>query len=256
MRNIVRRLINDLMACLTHLERCRRPMAAMCVVIFSLVVTWFVYVPIHELLHAGGCAVTGGTVTELQIAPQYGGALFARWFPFVVSGGDYAGRLSGFDTHESDLIYLATDFAPYLLTVLVGVPLLRACTRKWRPITLGSAVVIGLAPLYNIFGDYFEMGSILITRASSAIGLGADRPAFESLRSDDVFKLVGELFTKSETLALSGAGDTAIAALLILLSFALGIVLAILTYALGDLVARLVVGPTPTPSMQAGTPPR
>ena len=241
MRTIVLRLLNDLMLCLGHLERCRRPMSAMGVVIVSLVVTWIVYVPIHELLHAGGCLVTGGEVTELQIGPWYGGTLLEGRISFVKAGGEYAGRLSGFDTKGSDLIYLATVFAPYLLTVLIGLPLIRACTRKWRPLTLGAAVVIGLAPFYNIFGDYFEMGSIIVTRAVSAVGLGADSPAYESLRSDDVFKLIGELVMKPETLALSGAADVALAALIVVLSFVLGIVLAILTYALGDQFARLVL---------------
>lgn len=254
MRTIVLRLLNDLMLCLGHLERCRRPMLAMGVVIVSLVVTWFVYVPIHELLHAGGCLVTGGDVTELQIAPQYGGSLLAQWFPFVVSGGEYAGRLSGSDYKGSDLIYLATVFAPYLLTVLIGLPLIRACTRKWRPLMLGAAVVIGLAPFYNIFGDYFEMGSIIVTRAASAVGLGADSPAYESLRSDDVFKLIGELVMKPETLALSGFGDRVLASLIVLLSFVLGIALAILTYALGDQFARLVLrSPATSPPTSANS---
>ena len=39
--------------------------------------SWYVYVPIHELLHALGCAATGGTVTTLEVQTQYGGAILA-----------------------------------------------------------------------------------------------------------------------------------------------------------------------------------
>jgi hypothetical protein len=41
-------------------------------------------------------------VWRLEIDPLYGGALLARWLPFVEAGGEYAGRLSGFDTAGSD----------------------------------------------------------------------------------------------------------------------------------------------------------
>ena len=244
MRKIVLRLFHDVMMCLVHLERVPRPIVAMVAVIVSLVVTWFVYVPIHELLHAAGCVLSGGEVTRLEIAPQYGGRLLAKYFSFVVAQSDYAGQLTGF-TRDSDLIYLATDFGPYVLTVLVGIPLLRTCTRAWHPIRLGAGIVVGLAPLYNLFGDYFEMGSIIITRVATVVGLGSGPLAFGSLRSDDVFKLVDEIFTSPQTHALSGAGDVAIAMGLVLLSFLLGIVLAFLTYALGDLIATRIVWPTP-----------
>ena len=43
---------------------------------------------LHELLHAAACLAAGGEVTRLEIAPQYGGGLMARVFPFVVSGGE------------------------------------------------------------------------------------------------------------------------------------------------------------------------
>ena len=61
----------------------------------------------------------------------------------VVVGGDHAGRLSGFDTGGSDLVYLAADCAPYLLTVLVGVPLLVLAGRRRRPLLLGVGAVLG-----------------------------------------------------------------------------------------------------------------
>ena len=80
-----------------HIARAERRGVAIAKLLVAAVATWWVYVPIHELLHVAGCLLTGGTVSELQVAPIYGGAWLARVFPFVVSGGDYAGRLSGFE---------------------------------------------------------------------------------------------------------------------------------------------------------------
>ena len=253
MRRIVLRLFNDVMMCLVPLERVPRPILAMVAVTASLVVTWFVYVPIHELLHVAGCILAGGEVTELEIAPQYGGRILAQYFPFIVAESEYAGRLTGF-TREPDPIYLATVFGPFVLTVLFGVPLLRTCTRAWHPIRLGAGIVVGLAPLYNLFGDYFEMGSIIMTRIATVVGLGSGSLAYGSLRSDDVFKLVGTIFTNPDSLALFSGGDIAIAIAIVVLSFTLGIVLALLTYALGDLIATRIVWPTPPlPPLTRGT---
>ena len=198
----------------------------------SLVVSWYVYVPIHELLHALGCAATGGTVTTLEIQTQYGGALLARILPFVTAGGVYAGRLSGFDTHGSDLVYLATDALPFSLSVLIGVPLLRVAAARSRPLLLGPACVLGLAPLYNLPGDYFEMGSIVVTRALTVLGFH-----FESLRSDDAFDLVGTIWEQA-------SGVSALVAPLAVVCAAgvLAVVLAYSTWWLGDRWARLAVG--------------
>ncbi len=81
----------------------------------AVLLGWWIYVSLHEFLHVGGCLTTGGTVSELQINPLYGGHYFSRWFPFVVSRSDsYAGRLSGFDTGGSDWIYAATIYFSYL----------------------------------------------------------------------------------------------------------------------------------------------
>lgn len=236
-------------------------MRLLAVAVGALVAAWFLYVPVHELLHAAGCSLAGGSVTRLEIAPQYGGTLLARLFPLVVAGGDYAGRLSGFDTHGSDLIYLATDFAPYVLSVLVGVPLMRICTWRRRPVLFGVAVVIGLAPFYNAFGDYYEMGSIITTRVVTLLGVdadpvgngasavGAEPPespggpaAFGGIRSDDVFRLVGDVVSRPGELGLHGAGEMGAAMVLILASLLVGLLLAMLTYRLGDAVAAAVVG--------------
>src|SRR5262249_31229017 len=54
-------------------------------------------------------------------------------FPFVSIGSEYAGQLTGFDTHGSDFTYLVTDAAPFTLTVLLGIPLLRSAAAETRP---------------------------------------------------------------------------------------------------------------------------
>ncbi len=240
MGSLIRQPFFDVMAALEHLVTVRRPQRAMFLCIASLAATWVVYVPIHELLHALGCLATGGSVTELQIDAMYGGGWLAEWIPFVVSGGEYAGRLSGFDTHGCDWIYLATDFAPYLLTVMLGVPLMRLCTRRWRPMLLGSAIVIGMAPFYNIIGDYYEMGSITTT-ALMGLAQGADSIPFVKLRSDDIFKLVGSVITEPDTVGLSGAMDIAWAILIITASFAIGVAYAFVTYFVGYRFAKLII---------------
>ena len=42
------------------------------------VVCWFIYTPIHEMLHVLACWATGGTVRELELQTIYGGAIFAE----------------------------------------------------------------------------------------------------------------------------------------------------------------------------------
>jgi hypothetical protein len=203
----------------------------------SLVVSWYVYVPIHELLHALGCMATGGTVTTLEVQTQYGGAVLARLFPFVVAGGEYAGRLSDFDTHGSDLVYLATDALPYALSI-AGVPLIRIAARRSRPGLLGPGFVLGLAPFYNLPGDYFEMGSIVVTGLSGRLGV-----ELSGLRSDDVFRLVGQIFNDPGALGLldQGAGGAlAIPLAAVAVSLIVALVFAYATWWLGERLARLV----------------
>ncbi len=244
MRTLLLQSIHDLSACLQQLATARRPFGALIVTVVALVVSWFVYVPIHELLHVAGCVVTGGSVTELEIQPQYGGKILAEYFDFVVSGGEYAGRLSGFDTKGSDLVYLATDFMPYVLSILIGVPLIKAAARKRRPVRFGLGIVVGLAPLYNLLGDYYEMGSTVVTRVVTMIGRTSSI-AFEGIRSDDVFKLAGDLISQPNSIGLEGAGTIAAAAVLMVVSFVVGIVLALATYSIGHFLWGWVL-PTPT----------
>jgi len=204
-------------------------------IILSFAFSWWIYVPIHELLHASGCIIGGGTVTELEISPLYGGALLERIIPFVSSGSEYAGQLTGFDTHGNDLIYLLTVFFPYLLTIFIGVPLLKSAANSTSVISsikLGIALPMAFAPFISFSGDYFELGSIIVTRIASAIQPSSD---FSRLISDDLFKLADDTF-------FSGASYSTGDIITVALSFILGIVLVYLTYVAGVLVSGVLYG--------------
>lgn len=252
MRTLWLQPIHDVTASLEQLATAKRPFGALAVTFVALLVTWFVYVPIHELLHVFGCLVTGGSVTQLEVQPQYGGVILSKYFDFVVSGGDYAGRLSGFDTHGSDLIYLATDFMPFALSVLIGVPLLKSCMSKRRPIRFGVATVVGMAPLYNIFGDYYEMASIMTTRLISVVAR-TDEIGFAGMRSDDIFTLIGDLVGVARGAALSDGPAIALLTLLVLVGFCLGIFLAFLTYGAGHVLWRPLFPATRIPQSSSST---
>lgn len=193
----------------------------------ALVVSWWLYVPLHELLHAWGCLLAGGTVDRLEIAAVYGGEWVARWVPFVVPASDYAGRLSGFDTHGSDAIYLATVLAPYALTLMPGLPLLHASIRSGHPVTFGLALPLAYAPLMSLTGDYYEVGSIIASRLASPW-----RPeALARWRSDDLPKLLETLGQATEPMqAADGLGITT--------GFLLGLLAAWATYGAGCALAR------------------
>jgi hypothetical protein len=151
----------------------------------GLLAGWWLYVPAHELLHAAACRAAGGEVRRLEIAPLYGGAILARLLPFVSAGGDYAGRLSGFDTHGSDAVYLATDFGPYLLTVFPGVWWLRRAARaapRYRAFSFGAALPVALAPFLSLGGDAYEIGAIAVTHIPPWTGAVAR----QLLRGDDL----------------------------------------------------------------------
>lgn len=209
----------------TGLDRCLRTPAsrsggyrALAAVGLGLAVGWWVYVPAHELLHAAGCVAAGGTVSRLEISPLYGGTLLERLVPFVEAGGDYAGRLSGFDTGGSDAIYLVTVFAPYLLTLFPGVWALR---RARRAFVFGFWVPVALAPFVALPGDAYEIGAIVVTRLPPWTAWA------ETLRGDDVVLLVSELWGRDGAPwggAAAGVG--------------LGVVWAFATYAAGGLLAR------------------
>ena len=200
--------------------------------LLGLVASWWIYVPIHELLHVAGCLIGGGEVTRLEMSPIYGAEFLRRFFPFIAVGSDYAGQLTGFDTKGSDVTYLLTDFLPFVLTVVLGVPLLRSAARERdRPLAawlkLGVSIPIAYAPFISLTGDYYEMGSILVSRAAS---LAVPGFAPERWRSDDLFKLAAHLQETGDASAFDVAGVAA--------AFVLGLVLALATYALGHVCSR------------------
>ena len=266
MKPFFRRPIDDVVACLEPIVTLRNPIKALAPLFLTLIVSWVVYVPIHELLHAFGCWAAGGTVTRLEIKPFYGGSLLAKMFPWVVSGSEYAGRLSGFRTFGSDVIYLATDFGPFLLSVFLGVPLLKLCKGRRRIVLFPMGIVLGLAPFSSLPGDYFEMASIITTRASTPLARlvnpsaakaagtpcpdkeGSSTAGFRCLRSDDVFKLIETYCTKPAELYLHGVGEMMAAAGVILVTLVVALMLAFLTYALGHGFSRLILGPSPLPA--------
>jgi len=238
---LVRRPMDDYMAALAALlPRWRWPYALL--LFGSAALTWWVYVPLHELAHAYGCILGGGTFSQLDIAPEYGAALLQRLFPFVSVGSDYAGQLRGFE--GSDIAYLLTDFMPFVATILLGVPLLHsAANPRLRPAVqaalFGVSLPIALAPFISLTGDYYEMGSILVSRAVAEIvpGFSATR-----WRSDDVFKLASQLFE-------DGGTGTTVDVMGVSASLVVGIVLAFSTYAAGVAWARVITprGIAPTP---------
>ena len=209
--------------------------AGLALAVASFCAGWWIYVPTHELLHALGCWATGGEVTRLEIDGIYGAALLHRLFPFVAVGSAYAGQLTGFDTHGSDFVYLATDFTPFLLTVLVGVPLLQAVARAkwspaWRAVGLGIAAPVAYAPFMSLGADYYEMGSVLVTRAATFVNPVLDAKRW---RSDDLVKLA--------TQDLPGRGGlTGTDILLLLAGCLVGLALSLATYGLGALFALSV----------------
>ena len=203
-------------------------------VLVSAIACWFVYVPVHELLHALGCIAMGGTVTRLEIAPEYGGALLARFIPFVAAGSAYAGQLTGFDTFGSDAVYLVTVLAPYSLTIAIGVPLLLHSARTMQrpvagPLRFGAALPIAYAPFVSLIGDYYEAGSIIASRAAHATDAALPLARW---RSDDVFKLIATLHGDRAT----GLDWTIVAG-----GVFIGTMLAFVTYHLGRLCARRFV---------------
>lgn len=253
MLRIIRQPVDDLLCAMEPIMRVRSVWRSLAPMLLSMLVTWFIYVPIHELLHVGGYAAAGGPmdIAVLEIKPMYGGNILAKSFSFVEPGGPYAGRLREFK-RDDDLIYLATDFGPFILSVLFGVVLIRICGKRRRPLLFGPAVVVGAAPFYNLPGDYYEMGSIMTTRALTWLsGAPSQPPRFVGVRSDDVFTLIGNLITDPQALGFIGAGPIFFGALLILISIVVAVALAFLTYAAGDLVARASVGPGRAWSMRA-----
>jgi hypothetical protein len=200
---------------------------------------WWLYVPVHELMHAWGAQLGGATVTRLDIDPIYGARLLQRIFPYVQVGSAYAGQLAGFDTHGSDLAYALTVFFPFVLSVAIGVPVLVRAVRAPAPgvasaLLFGFALPIAWAPILSIGGDFYELGAIAVSRAAAIFGVDG-----ESWRGDDVVAIVGRRFGGGPFSWTDGAGVAS--------SLLLGIFLAFATYAAGRAVATMLArGRRPT----------
>ncbi len=160
---------------------------AVVLVMTGLVFGWWLYVPVHELFHAFGCIMTGGEVTELQIKTMYGGTILKELFEFITPEGEYAGRLTGFDTKGSDWIYGATVFAPYLMTLFSFFFISKAAAAK-RCFIFGLLLPIFFAPLISLTGDFYEMGSLLAFQ----LWPGPDTMN-RALISDDLFRLMDHI---------------------------------------------------------------
>ena len=205
-------------------------------IFLSLLFSWWIYVPVHELLHALGCIIGGGNVSSLELSPIYGAAVLKKIFPFISVGSAYAGQLKGFDTFGSDSIYLLTVFFPFILTVIIGLPLLKSVSsgsqspQMLNCIKFGIAIPFAYAPFISVTGDYYEMGSIIISKSASLVFRGF-QPYY--WRSDDLIVLVRRLFFSGHSVKIEDiAGLSA--------SFLLGIVLIYATYWLGVLFSKLV----------------
>ncbi len=196
---------------------------ALAKVFLGLALGWWIYVPVHELLHAAACVAFGGSVERLEIDGAYGGALLAKVFPFVVSGSEYAGRLSGFDTNGSDLVYLATDLGPFLLALWPGVWLLRRAVSRRRALLFGLSLPFALAPFLSLPGDAYEIGSIVATRLPP----WCEAATLALLRGDDAIRKLGELRAASSPSIWTGYG----------FALVLGFLWAEATYALGGSIA-------------------
>ncbi|HKI05558.1 MAG TPA: hypothetical protein VKK31_26495 [Thermoanaerobaculia bacterium] len=220
------------------LDRCLdRGVPGLLLATLGLLAGWWVYVPLHELLHAAACLAAGGEVTRLEIDRLYGGAALARIFPFVVPASDYAGRLSGFDTRGSDWIYLATDLGPFLLTLFPGVWALRRAAAARNGFLFGAALPYAMAPFLSLTGDAYEIGSIVTTR----LPVWAGTATRELLRGDDVIKKLEELANVPGA-PWGGA----------LIAMGIGVAWAFLTYGAGSAVARgLGAGPLDPAPRQA-----
>ncbi len=229
-----------------------KPMVMWIQVVLGIVITWFLYVPVHELLHVAGCVVSGGTVTELVMGREYGADILKHVFPFITPQSSmYAGRVTGFEPN-GDFGYLLTVFLPFILTIFPGVWFLKMAIKKKKIWMTGPGAVMGLAPFINLTGDYFEMGTIVSTRLVNIVGGGVPvkligdfaatppKSFFNLLRSDDIFRLFKEMADASpEIYGLNSVTGILIVGAVIGLGGVLAIVFSGWTYTAGILATKI-----------------
>jgi hypothetical protein len=138
---------------------------------------------------------------------MYGGGWLAEIFPFVVPGGSYAGRLSGFDTRGSDWIFLCTDLAPFALALFPGFWWLRRAALTGRPVAFGAALPAAFAPLLSLSGDAYEMGSLATVHLPPWAGR-------RQLVGDDLGVKAAEIAGLADVPLLAGMGVAATLGLL------------------------------------------
>ncbi len=200
----------------------------------ATLLAWWIYVPVHELLHALGCVLAGGSVSELRIGILYGGGILEKLIPFVRGGGEYAGQLSGFATGGSDLVHLATDFLPFVATLFGAVTLLRFARRSGSFVWFGAGFVLVAAPLISLPGDFYEIGSIVAGDLLEWVIGDVVGAGWDLLRTDDLFRLLADFprrFPERRILWGTAVG----------LSAATGCLLATATLAASHMIADLVI---------------
>ena len=155
------------------------------VLLLVFFISFWVYVPIHELMHAFATILVGGEVKELAIDATYGGVFFAKIFPFVVSESDYAGQLTDFTTRNK-FAYFIVDMFPYLLS-LPGVLLIRLAAKYKRLWLFSIGFLLMLVPMTQIFGDFYEVASLGMGEIMSLLNPSLNP---DLIVSDDMFKLI------------------------------------------------------------------
>jgi len=166
-------------------------------------------------MHALGTFVVGGEVRELAIDATYGGKLFEKIFPFVISESEYAGQLTDFTT-PNKFAYFIVDMFPYLLS-LPGILFIRLSV-KYNYLWLFSlGFLLMLVPLTQILGDFYEAASLGGGELMAMVNPNLDP---QSILSDDMFKLIKSLYANT--------GTNVLAYIFVTLSFILGLILACL----------------------------
>lgn len=217
-----------------------KPFLLLITLMLSFLVTWFVYVPIHELLHVAGCVISGGVVEEVILDRKYGAVFLSKIFPFIVpQSSGYAGRVSGFDP-GSDPGYLMTVFFPFILTIFPGVWLLVYSARVKKMWVSGVGMIVGLAPFMSLTGDYFEIGTIITTKIWNSVLQGYPAQSIEAywnLRSDDIFRLISEISAEPGLYGLPGFSGFFQVAAIVLSGFFLAVFFSGWTYQIGRILA-------------------